>query len=50
MYMYAVRSQIETCPCGHEAQLWEKVLGGESGKRYLCFTKEEKVWYTCMSG
>ena len=35
--------QIETCPCGHEAQMWEKVLGGESGERYLCFTKEDKV-------
>ena len=23
--------------------MWEKVLGGESGERYLCFTKEDKV-------
>lgn len=35
--------QIETCPSGHEAQMWEKVLGGESGERYLCFSKEDKV-------
>lgn len=43
--------QIETCPCGHEAQMWEKVLGGESGERYLCFTKQDKVstvsWEGC---
>ena len=36
--------QIEKCPCGHEAQMWEKLLGGQSGERYLCFSKEEKVY------
>ena len=40
--------QIESCLCGHEAQLWEKVLGGNTGERYLCFTKEEKVNFTVV--
>ena len=35
--------QVDKCPCGQDAQLWEKVLGGQSGERYLCFTKEDKV-------
>ena len=35
--------QIKKCPCGHDAQLWEKVIGGEPGKRYLCFTRDKKV-------
>lgn len=33
---------ISKCPCGHEAQLWEKVYGGKEGTRFLCFTKEDK--------
>ena len=41
--------QITKCPCGHDAQLWEKVIGGESGKRYLCFTSDKTVKYNFMS-
>ena len=32
--------QLTECPCGHNAQLWEKVYGGEDRTRYLCFTKK----------
>ena len=35
--------QVTKCPCDHDAQLWEKVIGGESGKRYLCFTRDKTV-------
>ncbi len=46
--------QLIECPCGHEAQLWEKVRGGLDNNRYLCFTKKplstdkEKV-YVCIA-
>lgn len=41
--MHFTLPQISECPCGHNAQLWEKVLGGEEGERYICYTKEDKV-------
>lgn len=31
---------LTECPCGHDAQLWEKVHGGADRSRYLCFTKK----------
>lgn len=30
---------IESTPCKHPANLWEKVFGGRSAERYICFTK-----------
>ena len=41
--LFAVSVQILETPCGHEANLWEKFIGGKSAERYLCFTKTEKV-------
>ena len=43
LVLNCVPFQITACPCGHDAQLWEKVIGGESGTRYLCFSKEDQV-------
>jgi len=49
MVFMSLPRQISECPCGHSAQLWEKVLGGREGERYLCFTKAEKVGPSCLS-
>ena len=35
--------QVTKCPCDHDAQLWEKVIGGEAGTRYICFVKDNTV-------
>ena len=35
--------QVTECPCHHDAQLWEKVIGGEAGTRYICFAKDKTV-------
>ncbi|KAL5466840.1 hypothetical protein EMCRGX_G030991 [Ephydatia muelleri] len=40
----AIKVTVHGNAHGHinSANLWEKVMGGQDGERYLCYTKEEK--------
>jgi hypothetical protein len=31
---------INHCPCGHDAQLWENVIGDKDQERYIAYTKD----------
>ena len=50
--VFCCLQQVEETPCGHEANLWEKFLGGKTEQRFICFTKADKVsrthYCTCM--